>query len=233
MLNKLFVGNPNCSLHYLCMGKLYTLFTNASHYAYSGILTKAVDCLKDLRPVAFISNSFLEMQHKWSAIEKMAYAVYQSVLTFDLYLRETNCVLHYDHKPLEPFLSKGIKIPELNRWSMELADHNIKFVHIKGKHNILAVPIPRLKTYNINKQPLENPKVQVVNNMKQVVTEVCANSMHTVGNDTLHNEPKWDNMCKQLVLQICHSNKTVQSHLLCLQMVYFKSTSTFMVCNMT
>ena len=50
--------------------------------------------------------------------------------------------------PLEPFLSRGIKIPKLNRWSMELAEYNITFVHINGKHNILVDAIPMLKMLN-------------------------------------------------------------------------------------
>ena len=60
-----------------------------------------------------------------SATEQEAYAVYQYILKFDLYLKGVRSVLHCDHKPLKPFLSKGIKIPKLNRWSMELADYNI------------------------------------------------------------------------------------------------------------
>ena len=59
------------------------------------------------------------MQQRLSVTEKEAFAVYQSVLKFDLYLRGAKSVLHCDHKLLEPFLSKGIKIPKLNRWSME------------------------------------------------------------------------------------------------------------------
>ena len=51
------------------------------------------------------------MQQRWSATEKEAFAVYQSVLKFDLYLRGTECILCCDHKVLEPFLSKGMKIP--------------------------------------------------------------------------------------------------------------------------
>ena len=38
-----------------------------------------------------------------------------------------------EHKLLEPFLSKGSKIPKLTRWSIELADSNVTFVHMKGK----------------------------------------------------------------------------------------------------
>ena len=53
------------------------------------------------------------------------------MLKFVLYLRGAKSVLYCDHKLLEPFLSKGITIPKLNRLSMELADYNITFVHIK------------------------------------------------------------------------------------------------------
>ena len=38
---------------------------------------------------------------------------------------------------------------------------------------------------NIYKEPLENPKVQVVNNTQQVFTEVCATNMQTIGIDML------------------------------------------------
>ena len=64
---------------------------------------------------------------------------------FNLKVTGVKCVLCCRHKQLEPYLSKGIKIPKLNRWSMELADYNITFVHIKGKHNLLADAISRLK----------------------------------------------------------------------------------------
>ena len=73
---------------------------------------------------------------------------------------------------------------------MELAYYSIMFILIKGKHNILADIISRLKKLNIYKEPLENPKVQVINNMQQVVTEVYATSMHTIGIDMLCNEQK-------------------------------------------
>ena len=73
------------------------------------------------------------MQQRWFAAEKEAFAVYQSVLKFDQYPIGAECTLHCDHKLLEPFVSKGIKIPKLNRWSMELVDYNITTVHIGGK----------------------------------------------------------------------------------------------------
>ena len=48
------------------------------------------------------------------------------------------------------------------------------FVHIKGKNNVLADAISRLKTLNIYKEPLENPKAYVVNNTQEIVMEICA-----------------------------------------------------------
>ena len=43
------------------------------------------------------------------------------------------------------------------------------FVHIKGKHNVLADAISRLKTLNIYEDPLENTETQVFNNTQQDV----------------------------------------------------------------
>ena len=101
----------------------------------------------DQRPVALTSGS--EMQQRWSTTEKEAYALYQSILNLDLYLKGAKCVLCCDYKLLAAFLSESIKIPKINRWSMELADYNITFIHIKGKNNVLGDAISRLKTLHI------------------------------------------------------------------------------------
>ena len=51
-------------------------------------------------------------------------------------------------------------MPKLNGWSMGLADYNVTFVHIKGKESVFADAISRLKTLNIYKEPLNDPKHQ-------------------------------------------------------------------------
>ena len=43
------------------MEKPYILFTGASHYAYSGVLTQVVEIPEDLRPIAFTLSVFTEM----------------------------------------------------------------------------------------------------------------------------------------------------------------------------
>ena len=81
---------------------------------------------------------------------------------------------------------------------MVLADYNIMFVHIKGKKNVLADAIFKLKTLNIYEEPLENPKAQVVNNIQLVVAEICATNMHTISTRML---------CNILASQIHHGTK--------------------------
>ena len=84
-------------LQYTDKNKLYTLFTDASNYAYPGILTEAVNGPDYLRTIACTSGSFSEIQQRISATEKEAFAIYQSGLKFDIYLRGAWCILHCDH----------------------------------------------------------------------------------------------------------------------------------------
>ena len=58
------------------MEKPCTLFAYASHYAYSGVLTHELEHPHDLRPRAYTSGSFSDIQQRWSATEKEAFTVY-------------------------------------------------------------------------------------------------------------------------------------------------------------
>ena len=105
----------------------------------------AVDGPDNLKPIVCTSGSFADTQLKWSATEKEVFAVYQSVLNYELHLRRSECMLCCHHKPLESFLLKGMTVPKLNQWAMELKDYNITFVPINSSSNILANTISRLK----------------------------------------------------------------------------------------
>ena len=74
---------------------------------------------------------------------------------FDYYLQGAKCTLNCDHKPLEPFLTRGMKIVKLDRWTMLLQEYDMTFVHIKGKDNILTDAISRLHTIDIYKKAIE------------------------------------------------------------------------------
>ena len=104
--------HKECILQYSSMEKPYISFTDTRHYAYSRVLTQAVESPEDLKPVVFMSVSFSEMLQRWYATVKEAHAFYQSVLKFGLYVRGAEYLLCCTHKSLELFLSKGIKIPK-------------------------------------------------------------------------------------------------------------------------
>ena len=49
-----------------------------------------------------------------------------------------------------------MKIAKLNRWAILLQGYDIKFVHIKGKDNILDDTMSRLCTIDIYENPVED-----------------------------------------------------------------------------
>ena len=129
--------------------KPYVLYTDTSNNVYSSILCQPVDNDQDIRPVAYFSSTFTAQNKGWYATEKEVYAILKSVQHFDYYLWGAKCTLCCDHKPLEPFLTRGMKIAKLDRGAMLLQEYDITFAHIKGKDNILTEAISRLHTIDI------------------------------------------------------------------------------------
>ena len=75
---------------------------------------------------------------------------------FDYYLQGVKCTLCCDHKPLEPFLTRGMRIEKLDRWVMLLQEYTFIFVHIRGNNNILADAISGLCTINVYEEAIED-----------------------------------------------------------------------------
>ena len=55
----------------------YILYTDASKYAYAGVLAQTVD--ETDHPIAYIGGLFRGLQLNWAALTKEAYAIYMSV----------------------------------------------------------------------------------------------------------------------------------------------------------
>ena len=62
----------------------YILYTDASKYAYAGILTQSIDGTD--HPVAYTSGFFRGSQLNWAALTKEAYTIYMSVKKLSFYL---------------------------------------------------------------------------------------------------------------------------------------------------
>ena len=92
------------------------LYTYASNNAYSGVLCQPLVTTKILGQL-HIFQVHLQHKTKVGVQQKEAYTVLKSVQRFDNYLSGAKCTLQCHHKPLEPFLTRGMKITKLDRWS--------------------------------------------------------------------------------------------------------------------
>ena len=96
----------------------YILFTDASNYAWAGVLTQPYNEVnlsnpstdnkptKSVHhPIAYVSGLFRGSQLNWTALTKEAYAIYLSVRKFSFYLSGADVLIRSDHLPLRKFLS--------------------------------------------------------------------------------------------------------------------------------
>ena len=157
-LKEIFCNKP--LLQFPDPNKPYILYTDASNNVYSGVLYQPVDNDQVIRPVAYFSGTFTAQNRSWCATEK-PYAVLKSMQHFDYYLQGTKCTPCCDHKPLEPFLKRGMKIAKLDRWAMLLQEYDITFVHIRGKDYILTDAISRLCTIDIYEDAIETQHLAI------------------------------------------------------------------------
>ena len=164
-------------LQYPNTEKPYTIFSDASHYAYSEVLTHAAYGCDDLSPIAYTSGLFSDMQQKWTATEKETFAVYQVCSQVWLVLKRSRVHIML-WSQAEPFLSKGIAVSKLEWWAMGW-QIIIIFVHIMGRKNILADAISRLKMLDIYKDQIEDPKKLKVTRI-QHIKEVTTSKIHTL-----------------------------------------------------
>ena len=95
-------------------------------------------------PVAFLSHTFSETQCKWSTTKQEAFRVYYAITKWNYYLQGANTIVRNYHKPLARFLNGKNANNKVNRWSLELATHNITFKWISGAKNKAADCLSRL-----------------------------------------------------------------------------------------
>ena len=212
-LKEIFCNKP--ILHFPDPNKItyYTQMLQIMHIQVS--LCQPISNDKDIRSVTYFSGTFTAQNKSWCATEKEAYAVLKSIQRFDYYLRGAKSTLRCDPKPLEPFLTRGMKIAKLDRWAMLLQEYNITFVHIRGKDNILADAISSLCTINVYNDPVENkhhslgtqdtthPSKEAKN--IQLLNSATPPQLLNISITTLRNLQKQDKFCKNRVCEL-HAN---------------------------
>ena len=114
----------------------YTLYTDASKYAYAGVLTQHNNGTD--HPVTYVSGLFCGSQLNWATLTKEAYAIYMSVKKLSFYINTAKITVKSDHLPLKKFLEKNTLNSKVNNWAVELESQNITFKYIPRIRNTLA-----------------------------------------------------------------------------------------------
>ena len=153
-------------LKYPDPGKPYTLFTDASKFAWACVLTQEYEHEFDgkkrkiLHPITYMSGLFKGSQINWATLTKEAYAIYISIKKLDHYLQDAEVTLRSDHLPLKSFLQKNTLNTKVNNWAIDITSRcrNIQFEYIKGIKNTLADTMSRL--IKITPEIEQEPKPQ-------------------------------------------------------------------------
>ena len=152
LLKDLLLTEP--ILKYPDPNKPYVLYTDASKYAWSCVLTQEYEheiegkIKKIHHPITYASGLFKGSQINWATLTKEAYAIYRSVRKLTYYLEDADVLLRSDHLPLKKFLEKNTMNSKVNNWAVEISPFRIHFEYIKGIKNTLADTMSRLiKSY--------------------------------------------------------------------------------------
>ena len=130
-------------LHTIDFSKPFNLFVDASSFMVASALTQT-DLDGSELPIAFSSSKLNQAQHKWSTIEKEAYAALVALQKYRNWLFGSKVILYSDHNPLLYLTETATKSAKLMRWSLSLQEFDLEFRYHPGKKNIVADCLSRL-----------------------------------------------------------------------------------------
>ena len=144
--------------------KPYILYTDASKYAWSCVLTQQYT--HDMNgkqitmnhPITYVSGLFKGSQLNWAALTKEAYAIYVSIKKLTYYLEDAEVTFRSDHLPLKRFLQRNTLNTKVNNWAAEISPFKITFEYIKGIKNTLADTMSRLIALDPDNQLVDEPE---------------------------------------------------------------------------
>ena len=128
----------------------YVLFTHASKYAWTCVLTQKKmhkieeKEVKILHPKTYMNGLFGGSQMNWACLTKEVYAIYMSIKKLAYYLEDADITLRSDHLPLKKFVLKNTLNSKVNNWAIEISPFCITFKYIKGIKNTLADTMSQL-----------------------------------------------------------------------------------------
>lgn len=136
----LLCNNP--ILAYPDFDQPFELTTDASNFALGAVLQQ------NDKSIAYASRTLNEAEEKYSTIEKELLAIVWATKHFRPYLFDNKFTLYTDHKPLEWLFTLKDPNAKLNRWKLKLGEYDFKVKYKKGKENVIADALSRIRLEN-------------------------------------------------------------------------------------
>lgn len=148
--------------------KPFSIHCDASNTAIAGVLTQMHEKIE--RPIAYFSQKLSEAQQRYSATEKEALAVLNSIQKFRCYVEGSQFTVITDASALMYILRSSWRTSSrLCRWSMELQRYDMIIKHRRGVDNVVpdalsrSIEVVSVQTTDdwytkIKKQVLANPE---------------------------------------------------------------------------
>jgi len=129
---------------YPCVGRPYKLYTDACDYAVGAILVQDDENGVE-RPIHYLSHQLTDVQKKWATIEKEAYAIIYALTKLRPYLYGAEFTIYTDHKPLRSLFTSEMVNTKIQRWAIMIAEYGPQIEYRKGKHNVRADMLSRIR----------------------------------------------------------------------------------------
>lgn len=123
--------------------KPFVVTVDASNFACGAVLSQNFD-ENDL-PICYISRTFKKGEINKSTIEKELMAIHFAITQLRPYLFGRHFTVRSDHRPLIYLYKLKDPASKLTRIRLELEEYDFDIIHIKGKNNVAADALPRIK----------------------------------------------------------------------------------------
>lgn len=130
-------------LQYPDFGKPFVLTTDASNFALGAVLSQGR--IGSDKPVCYASRTLSETETNYSTIEKELLAIVWATKYFRPYLFGHKFFIVTDHKPLTWLMSLKEPNSKLIRWRLKLEEFDYEIIYKKGKLNLNADALSRIK----------------------------------------------------------------------------------------
>ncbi|KAM9997411.1 hypothetical protein ACTFIZ_010927 [Dictyostelium cf. discoideum] len=139
-------------LHYPTDTDNIIIETDASNYGIGAVL------LMDNKIVSHYSRGLIPAEKNYSATEREALALVESIKRFHCYSNGKKVKVMTDHKPLIYLFSKSQFSGRLARWSLAIADANVEILYRAGNENHLPDLLSRFP--NDQNKPLNDDSLE-------------------------------------------------------------------------